>query len=154
MQLASEQILPCSQARAWQALNDTELLRQCVPGCEAISPMGENQYQLAMTASIGPVRAKFTGKLRLEDLEPPHAYTMRFEGQGGAAGHGKGSARVTLVPIDAGQTRLTYSVEAQVGGKIAQIGSRLVDMAAQKLANEFFTAFSARLASEASAPPS
>lgn len=149
MQLSSEQILPASQARAWAALNDTEILQQCIPGCESIAPAGENQYQLAMTAAIGPVKARFTGKMRLEDIQAPNSYTIHFEGQGGAAGHGKGSAQVVLVAIDDSQTRLTYSVQAQVGGKIAQVGSRLIDMAAQKLANDFFSAFGARLAAEA-----
>lgn len=148
MQLSSDQILPATQAQAWAALNDPAVLQQCIPGCESITALDGNQYQLAMTAAIGPVRAKFTGKMRLEDIRAPDSYTIHFEGQGGAAGHGKGSARVVLAPVDARQTRLSYTVEAQVGGKIAQVGSRLVDMAAQKLANDFFAAFAARLAAE------
>jgi len=148
MELTSEQTLPATQARAWAALNDTEVLRQCIPGCESIAAIGENQYQLALIVAIGPVRAKFTGKMRLDDIKPPDSYTIHFEGQGGAAGHGKGSARVVLSAIDAQHTRLAYAVNAQVGGKIAQIGSRLIDMAAQKLAGDFFNAFTAQLSAQ------
>ncbi len=92
MELASQQTLHATQAQAWEALNDIELLKQCIPGCEAINPTGENQYEVLVTAAIGPVKAKFKGKLKLENLQPPHSYTLQFEGQGGAAGHGKGSA--------------------------------------------------------------
>jgi uncharacterized protein len=145
MELASQQTLHASQTQAWEALNDIDLLKQCIPGCEAINPTGENQYEVLVTAAIGPVKAKFKGKLKLENLQPPHSYTLQFEGQGGAAGHGKGSAEVTLTPISGHATQLSYKAKASVGGKIAQIGSRLVDMAAQKMAGEFFAAFSAKL---------
>ena len=96
-------------------------------------------------AAVGPVKAKFKGKLKLENLQPPHSYTLQFEGQGGAAGHGKGSAEVSLTPVSEQVTQLTYKAKASVGGKLAQIGSRLVDMAAQKMAGEFFAAFTAKL---------
>jgi carbon monoxide dehydrogenase subunit G len=107
-------------------------------------------------AAVGPVKARFKGKLRLEDLQPPTSYTMRFEGQGGAAGHGKGSAQVRLESVSARETLLYYSANASVGGKLAQIGSRLVDMAAQKMASDFFTTFTAKLSERygvAAAPP-
>lgn len=145
MQLTSQQSLPVTQAQAWEALNDIALLQQAIPGCEGISAIGENQYQVLVTAAIGPVKAKFKGKLQLENLQPPNSYTLRFEGQGGAAGHGKGHADIRLEAAGATLTTLHYTAHATVGGKIAQIGSRLVDMAAQKMATEFFEAFNARL---------
>lgn len=146
MELTSQQTLPVSQQQAWEALNDVTLLQASIPGCESITPTGDNQYEVAILAAVGPVKARFKGKLRLTDLQPPTSYTMHFEGQGGAAGHGKGSAQVRLEPVNARETLLHYSAQASVGGKIAQIGSRLVDMAAQKMANDFFATFNARLA--------
>ena len=145
MQLTSQQLLPASQAQAWSALNDTEVLKACMPGCESITPTGPDQFEVLVTAAIGPVKAKFKGKLKLADMNPPESYTIHFDGQGGAAGFGKGSAQVRLEPTSATSSTLHYVAEAQVGGKIAQIGSRLVDMAAQKMAGDFFTAFSAKL---------
>lgn len=145
MQLTSQQTLPVGQAQAWEALNDITLLQQAIPGCEGINPTGENQYEVVVMAAIGPVRAKFKGKLQLENLQPPTSYTLRFEGQGGAAGHGKGHADIRLESTGAKTTVLHYNAQASVGGKIAQIGSRLVDMAAQKMATEFFEAFNKAL---------
>ena len=145
MQLSQQQTLPVSQAQAWEALNDISLLQAAIPGCEAITPTGERQYEVVVMAAIGPVRAKFKGKLQLENLQPPTSYTLRFEGQGGPAGHGKGHADIRLEAVTATETLLHYSAHATVGGKIAQIGSRLVDMAAQKMATEFFESFNAKL---------
>lgn len=145
MELTSQQALPVAQAQAWEALNDIGLLKACIPGCDGITATGENQYEVLITAAIGPVKAKFKGKLQLENLQPPHSYTLRFEGQGGAAGHGKGTAEVRLEPTGARTTVLHYTAKATVGGKIAQLGSRLVDMAAQKMATEFFTTFNTKL---------
>ena len=145
MQLTSQQTLPVGQAQAWEALNDISLLKESIPGCEGITPTGENQYEVLITAAIGPVRAKFKGKLQLENIVPPTSYTLRFDGQGGAAGHGKGAADIRLEAAGAQTTVLHYNATASVGGKIAQIGSRLVDMAAQKMATEFFETFNAKL---------
>ncbi len=145
MQLTNQQTLPVSQAQAWEALNDTTLLQQAIPGCDGLTPTGENQYEVLITAAIGPVKAKFKGKLQLENLQPPTSYTLRFEGQGGAAGHGKGNAEIRLEATGPRTTVLHYTANATVGGKIAQIGSRLVDMAAQKMATEFFETFNAKL---------
>jgi carbon monoxide dehydrogenase subunit G len=153
MQLISQQTLPVPQDVAWQALNDIELLKQSMPGCEAITPTGENEYETLLTAAIGPVKAKFKGKLKLADLQPPNAYTIQFEGQGGAAGHGKGSAQVKLEPQGPNSTLLRYTVNASVGGKIAQVGSRLVDMAAQKMAGDFFASFNEKLQARYGVPP-
>lgn len=145
MQLTDQQTLPVTQAQAWEALNDITLLQAAIPGCEGITPTAEHQYEVLVLAAIGPVKAKFKGKLQLDNLQPPNAYTIRFEGQGGAAGHGKGHADIRLEAAGPQSTILHYTAHATVGGKIAQIGSRLVDMAAQKMATEFFESFNARL---------
>ncbi len=148
MEMNQTQHLPLPQEAAWQALNDPALLKQCIPGCESIEPDGENAYQLALTAAVGPVKARFKGRMALQDIQAPERYTIVFDGQGGAAGFGKGVARVTLAP-EGDETILTYAVEAQVGGKIAQIGSRLVDAAARKMADTFFTRFTEAVSSVA-----
>ena len=146
MEMKGEQLVPASQADTWAALNDPEILKACVPGCESIDRITDTEYAVLMTARVGPVAAKFKGKLTLSDLNPPTSYSIAFEGQGGVAGFGKGGAQVQLAP-EAGGTRLTYQVKASVGGKIAQIGSRLVDAAARKLADDFFNAFNEKVAS-------
>jgi carbon monoxide dehydrogenase subunit G len=146
MQLTSQQALPVSQAIAWQALNDTAILQAAIPGCESITATGDDSYEVALTAAVGPVKAKFKGKMKLADINPPESYTIHFEGQGGAAGHGKGSASVKLEPQGEHACLLHYTANASVGGKLAQIGSRLIDMAAQKMAGDFFAAFEQQLA--------
>ncbi len=147
MEMSGEQLIPASQADTWAALNDPEILKACVPGCESITLTAENEYLVLMTARIGPVSAKFKGKLALADLDPPNSYSIAFEGQAGVAGFGKGSAQVQLVSEGAASTKLSYQVKANVGGKLAQIGSRLVDAAAKKLAEDFFNTFNAKVAS-------
>ena len=144
MEMSGEESIPASQADTWAALNDPEILKACVPGCEAIDPLAENAYQVLMVARVGPVSAKFKGKLTLSNLNPPHSYSIAFEGQGGVAGFAKGSADVNLTP-ESHDTKLAYAVKANVGGKLAQIGSRLVDAAANKVANDFFTAFNEKM---------
>lgn len=146
MEMSHEIALPATLQRAWQALNDIELLQACIPGCESITAAGEQRFELLITAAVGPVKARFKGRMELSEMDPPKAYTLLFEGQGGVAGHARGQARVTLSVQDEQSTLLAYSARAQVGGRIAQVGSRLVDMAAQKLAADFFKAFSQRLA--------
>jgi len=145
MDLTETHSLPVRQTRAWEALNDTAMLEQCIPGCDSIEADGENAYAIAMTAAVGPVKARFKGRLQLEDMQAPNGYTLRFDGQGGAAGFCKGDARVTLEP-DGERTRLSYVAHAQVGGKLAQVGSRLLDGAARKIAATFFQRFTAALA--------
>lgn len=152
MNLIGQQILPVTQAQAWAALNDTAMLQAAVPGCESITPAGDHAFDVQMAVSIGPVKAKFKGRLQLSDLDPPNGYRLGFEGSGGAAGHGKGQAIVKLEALSPQQTRLGYEVNASVGGKLAQIGSRLVDLAAQKLAEDFFARFTAALAERHPAP--
>ncbi len=144
MEMSGEQLVPASQQDTWNALNDPAVLKQCVPGCESIEPLAENQYQVLMVARVGPVSAKFKGKLNLADIKPPNSYAISFEGQGGAAGFAKGSAQVRLSSKE-NKTVLAYDVKASVGGKLAQIGSRLVDAAAKKVADDFFRAFNDRM---------
>jgi uncharacterized protein len=153
MNLQGERIIPASVEKTWTALNDPETLKACIAGCESIEPTGENQYLATMAVRIGPVNAKFKGRLQLSDIVPMQSYKINFDGQGGVAGFGKGSANVTLAPAgDAGQsTRLNYVADAQVGGKIAQVGSRLVESAAAKIADDFFKAFEARMTETAAA---
>ena len=147
MEMSGEQLIPASQADTWKALNDPEVLKACIPGCETIERTSETEYAIGMTARIGPVSAKFKGRLAISDLDPPHSYSIAFEGQGGAAGFSKGGAKVQLFP-EGQRTKLVYQAKANVGGKLAQIGSRLVDAAAGKIANDFFNAFNAKVASE------
>ncbi|HEY1089872.1 MAG TPA: carbon monoxide dehydrogenase subunit G [Burkholderiaceae bacterium] len=145
MQLSGEETLPVSLAQAWEALNDTAMLQASIAGCESLTAIGENEYEALVSVAIGPVKARFKGKLQLSDLKPPSSYQIAFEGAAGAAGHGKGQAQVRLETMGPSETLLHYTVVASVGGKIAQIGSRLVDMAAQKMAGDFFAAFNAAL---------
>jgi carbon monoxide dehydrogenase subunit G len=140
MEMTGEQLIPLAQADVWRGLNDPEILKSCIAGCEAVDKTAENEYRIALTASVGPVKAKFTGKLSLSDLDPPNSYAIAFEGSGGAAGFAKGGAQVKLT-TEGSATRLNYSAKANIGGKLAQIGSRLVDGVAQKMANDFFVKF-------------
>lgn len=154
MEMSGEQTIPASQAETWAALNDPEFLRHCVPGCESIEQVGDAEYSVLMTARVGPVAARFKGRMRISDARPPEAYALAFEGQGGVAGFAKGSASVKLTPAGEAGTLLEYTAKANVGGKLAQIGSRLVDAAAQKVAAEFFRAFNERMtAMHAAAAP-
>ena len=145
MEMTGEQLIPLPQQRVWEALNDPAILKACIPGCESIEKVSDTEYKVVMTAAIGPVKAKFNGKLLLADLNPPHSYSIAFEGSGGAAGFGKGAARVSLLPEGSG-TRLTYNATASVGGKLAQIGSRLIDGVAKKMSDDFFARFNATVA--------
>jgi uncharacterized protein len=152
MEMKGEQLIQASQQATWDALNDPEVLKACVPGCESIEPTGMNEYQVLMVARVGPVSAKFKGKLALSDVVPPQSYAISFEGQGGAAGFAKGGARVSLQAESPQSTRLAYDVKANVGGKLAQIGSRLVDAAAKKVADDFFRNFNDKLSAAHAAP--
>jgi uncharacterized protein len=145
MEMSGEQLIEAPQQATWAALNDPEALKACVPGCESIDLIGKDEYQVLMVARVGPVSAKFKGKLTLSDIRPPDSYALTFEGQGGAAGFAKGSAQVRLSQESSSRTKLAYDVKANVGGKLAQIGSRLVDAAAKKVADDFFRNFNARL---------
>jgi carbon monoxide dehydrogenase subunit G len=142
MTMSGEQQLTASREKVWAALNDPEILKACIPGCETLDVTGENEFSAVATNKIGPVKARFKGKVRLTDLDPPNGYKISGEGDGGIAGFAKGGAIVALSDKDGG-TLLTYNVEAQIGGKLAQLGQRLVNGAAKKLADDFFTKFAA-----------
>lgn len=140
MDMQASRQLAVTRQQAWDALNDPDVLKVCIPGCDKIEADGEGQYAVGMALKIGPVSARFSGKITLGDIDPPNSYTIGFAGQGGAAGHGKGKASVKLTPNDAG-CELAYTVHAQVGGKIAQLGQRLIDGAAKSMAQDFFQRF-------------
>src|SRR6266851_683118 len=144
MEMNGSRTVPADIDTTWRALNDPEVLKACIPGCESVERLSDNEYRLTMTARVGPVSARFTGRIVLADIVAPTSYTLSFEGQGGAAGFAKGEARVTLSANEPG-TRIDYQVKSQVGGKLAQIGSRLVDGAAAKVADDFFARFVDRL---------
>jgi carbon monoxide dehydrogenase subunit G len=140
MRMSAERRVPASQQAVWEALNDPDVLRRSIPGCESVERIGDNEFAAAVTAKVGPVKARFQGRIVLGDIDPPRGYRLTGEGQGGAAGFAKGNATVTLEP-DGDATLLKYDVEATVGGKLAQVGSRLVDAAARKFADDFFSRF-------------
>ena len=140
MEMQASRQLAVTQQQAWDALNDPEVLKVCIPGCDKVEAAGENQYAIGMALKIGPVSAKFKGNIELSDINPPASYKLSFEGQGGPAGFGKGSAKVQLTPATGG-TELSYSVQASVGGKIAQLGQRLIDGVAKSMAEDFFKRF-------------
>ena len=146
MEMSNTRLVPAPRERVWQALNDADVLKACIPGCETFERTDDGSYRTVVAAKVGPVSARFNGRVTLLDVDAPTAYTMRFEGQGGAAGFANGQAQVSLADAEAGQTSLSYRVKAQVGGKLAQIGSRLIDGAAAKLAEDFFTRFVERVA--------
>jgi carbon monoxide dehydrogenase subunit G len=150
MDMNGEYQIAAPRQRVWEALNDPEVLRQCIPGCEEIVKLSDVEWTAKVTAKVGPVKAKFAGKVTLSDLDPPNGYTITGEGTGGAAGFAKGGAAVKLIDQGAG-TVLSYTVKAQVGGKLAQVGSRLIDGVSRKLAEEFFACFAAMLSAPAGA---
>jgi carbon monoxide dehydrogenase subunit G len=158
MEMKGARVVPTDIDTTWRALNDPEVLRACIPGCESIDRVSDTEYRLVMTARVGPVSAKFSGRLALADIAASRSYTLKFEGQGGAAGFANGTAKVELSRADGG-TRIDYAVNAQVGGKLAQIGSRLIAGAAAKVADDFFARCVARAgsgppaAAEAAAAP-
>jgi len=143
MKMSGEHVVPASREAVWEALNDAEVLKDCIPGCQDVTKISDTEMQATVIAKVGPVKAKFKGKIKLSDLDPPNSYTISGEGSGGVAGFAKGGARVVLSEVTGG-TSLSYDVEAQIGGKLAQIGQRLIDGTAKKMANEFFSNFAAR----------
>ena len=142
MMMTDEYLLPASREVVWAKLNDAEVLKACIPGCEEFNKLCETEFQAVATIKIGPVRARFRGRVQLADLDPPNGYRISGAGDGGVAGFAKGGATVTLAEKDGG-TLLTYNVEAQIGGKLAQLGQRLVNGAAKKIADAFFQKFAA-----------
>jgi len=151
MELTGERLIPADRATTWAAINDPAILQSCIAGCESLERTDDDAFAAVVALRVGPVSAKFKGTLRMLDIRPAEHCTLQFEAQGGAAGFGKGSAEVDLSDAGPARTMLRYTSKASVGGKMAQIGSRLVDAAAAKLAEDFFTAFEARLAPPAEA---
>jgi carbon monoxide dehydrogenase subunit G len=155
MDLTGEYRIPAPREAVWAALNNPDVLKACIPGCEELNKTSDTEFAARVVAKIGPVKAGFGGKVTLSDLDPPNGYTITGEGQGGAAGFAKGGAKVRLEAVDGGAaTVLRYSADAQIGGKLAQIGSRLVEGSAKKLADEFFAAFAAQVSAPAPAAAS
>ncbi len=144
MNMQGEKLLPVSPQQAWEALNDPQVLKSCIMGCEKIEAVGDNQFALGLGLRIGPVSAKFAGNIQLSNVQPPQSYTLHFEGQGGVAGFGKGVSNVVLIP-QGNDTLLKYDVSAEVGGKIAQVGQRLIDGVARNMAEDFFGKFEHQL---------
>jgi len=140
MDMAGERLISAPQNTVWSALNDPEILKACIPGCESLEATSENEMTAVAAVKLGPISAKFSGRVSLSDIDPPNGYTLSGEGKGGPAGFAKGAAKVRLTPAPEG-TLLTYTVEAQVGGKIAQLGARLIDATAKSMADQFFTKF-------------
>jgi uncharacterized protein len=140
MEITGTQIIAAPRADVWSALNDPAVLRKCLPGCESVERSAADEFKVIVVSAIGPLRARFNGMLRLTEVQAPSSCVMVFEGQGGAVGFGKGSSSVTLQEKD-GRTELSYSAQAQVGGKLAQVGSRLIDSVARKMSDDFFRAF-------------
>jgi carbon monoxide dehydrogenase subunit G len=140
MEMTGEYRIAAPREQVWAALNNPDILREAIPGCEELKAHSPTELEAAAKAKIGPVSARFKGKVVLSNLNPPESYTLTGEGTGGAAGFAKGEAQVTLVP-DGGETVLRYAVKASVGGKLAQVGQRLIDGAARKMADEFFDRF-------------
>ena len=141
MDMTGETLIPASRDAVWRALNDPEVLRQAIPGCETIEKVSDTEFTAKVVAKVGPVRASFTGQVQLSDLDPPNGYRISGEGKGGPAGFAKGGATIKLSDADGG-TKLSYTVDAQIGGKLAQIGSRLIDATARSMAQDFFGRFS------------
>jgi carbon monoxide dehydrogenase subunit G len=148
MDMSGEYVIAAPRQAVWEALNDPEILKQCIPGCESVDKTSDTSFEAKVTAKVGPVRAKFSGKVNMSDIDPPSGYTISGEGTGGAAGFAKGGAKVALSDDPEG-TKLEYSVDATVGGKLAQIGSRLIDSTAKKMANDFFGKFAELVAANA-----
>ena len=144
MELQGSVTIPAAPEQVWQALNDPETLRLCIPGCEEIRQISEQEMHARLLLKMGPVRANFVGKVLLTDVRPPLGYTLNFEGSGGSAGFARGSSVITLTPVADG-TQLDYTAQASVAGKLGQIGGRLMDASARQLADRFFTSFKAQL---------
>jgi uncharacterized protein len=145
MEMQGKRELAVTQQQAWESLNNPEVLKLCIPGCDKIESTGPDRYAIGMALKIGPVSAKFAGNIQLADINPPDSYTLSFDGQGGAAGFGKGSSKVVLTPLPSGGCELNYSVNASVGGKIAQLGQRLIDAASKSMADDFFKRFDVQM---------
>src|SRR2546430_985109 len=150
MEMSSTRVVHAAPDAVWNALNDPSVLKDCIPGCESLERLSDNEWRAIVAAKVGPVSARFNGTMRIVDPTPATGYTLKFDGQGGAAGFANGEAKVSLATSNGGDTALSYTAKANVGGKLAQIGSRLIDGAAAKVADDFFARFAERLGG---APP-
>jgi len=153
MEMTGERRIPAPRETVWRALNDPEVLKASIPGCEHIERISDTELSARVAVRIGPMNARFSGRVQLSDLDPPNGYTITGEGQGGVAGFAKGGATVKLVEDGPGATLMTYAVKAQVGGKMAQLGARLIDSTARSMADQFFDRFAARVAADVGATP-
>lgn len=153
MTMTGSVTLPAGRDRVWEALNDPDVLKRSIPGCQDLDRTGENGFSATAKVAIGPVKATFKGNVALSDIDPQNGYTISGEGQGGVAGFAKGGAKVRLGDADGGGTLLSYDVEAQIGGKIAQLGGRLINGVAKKYADEFFANFAKSLETGGEAAP-
>ena len=142
MEMTGRHTIPASREKVWEALNDADVLRACIPGCKELEKKSDTELAATVVAKVGPVKATFKGEVTLENLDPPNSYSIVGEGKGGIAGFAKGGANVRLSDAEGGGTQLDYDVDAKVGGKLAALGSRLIDSTAKKLAGDFFTNFS------------
>jgi carbon monoxide dehydrogenase subunit G len=140
MKMNGEEVIAAARETVWKALNDPQVLKQCIPGCESITKHSDTKFEARVIAKVGPVKAGFTGVVNLTDLKPPSSYRISGEGKGGLAGFARGGADVKLEDTDGG-TKLSYDVDAQVGGKLAMLGSRLIDSTARSMATQFFVKF-------------
>ncbi len=146
MDMSGERRIPAPRQRVWEALNDPEMLRAAIPGCESVTRTAEDAFEAKVAIKIGPMAAKFGGKVKLENVNPPASYTITGEGNGGAMGFAKGGADVALEEVGPSETLLKYTVKAQVGGKMAQLGARLIDSTAKQMSDQFFDRFAAAVA--------
>jgi len=152
MQMSESQRIPASKEKVWAALNDPEVLKKCIPGCQSLEMSSPTDMTATVIFKVGPVKATFGGKVKLSDLDPPNSYRISGEGSGGVAGFAKGGAAVRLESESPDVTMLHYDVDAQIGGKLAQLGQRLIDSTAKKLAGEFFACFGESVGGVAEAP--
>ena len=151
MELTGDVLIGASRATVWAGLNDPDVLSRCIPGCEAVEVVGPYERTARVAVKVGPVRARFSGRIRMEDVRPGEGCVLHFEGSGGAAGMARGHSTVKLLD-EAGATRLHYTTQASVGGKLGQVGGRMIDAAAKQMADQFFTALNAHLAPQPAAP--
>jgi len=150
MIIEGEERIEAPVQKVWEALNDPEILRECIPGCESLDKKSDTEMAAVVSLKVGPIKARFNGEVQLINLNPPHSYTIQGEGKGGIAGFAKGGADVSLKE-DGDATILTYAAKADVGGKMAQLGSRLITSTSKKLAGEFFSNFNAKVSGKQAA---
>jgi uncharacterized protein len=153
MKLNGTQVIPASRERVWNGLNDPVILQQCIPGCSKIEVLSSTEFKATVTIAVGPVKANFAGEVTLSDLNPPESYRISGKGNGGFVGFATGGADIRLTALSANETQMDYDVDAQIGGKLAMLGSRLIDSTATSLAEKFFTKFGSLIKADAANAP-